>query len=77
MKYKPDTEVTKDEFFDFIKTYPTPLESHTHRICSPVMISYNDFILYKSWPESMVAKYYYDEQFGKPTQYYLVSKENI
>lgn len=44
----------EDEFIQFIKNYPRPLERDVNQICEPPVVTYNDFTL-GNWPESVVA----------------------
>ena len=53
MKYK---QVSRDEFFSFVKSWPRSLEWDVAGMCEPPLGSYNDFSDGKVWPESMVAK---------------------
>lgn len=48
-------QVSKEEFEEFIKSYPKKLEIDVCGISEPPLISYNDFSLGK-FPESIVAK---------------------
>ena len=48
-------KVSKEEFEDFIKTYPRKLERDVYGISDPPSISYNDFELANRWPWSIVA----------------------
>lgn len=59
------TLVRKEQFFKFLSDNQ-PLEQSTHRICEPVMVSYNDFSSGKIWPESMVARCWLDYDKGFP-----------
>ena len=52
--------VSKRRFDRFVKRYPRPLRMHTTMICTPPVISCNDFILAAKWPYSDVA-HYWDE----------------
>jgi hypothetical protein len=52
------TPVTKERFFRFIDTYPQPLDRDVAMFCEPACVNYNDFSEGKTWPQSMVAKYY-------------------
>jgi hypothetical protein len=70
--------VTKEEFENFIKTYPRKLDYDWCAISDPPAISYNDFELANRWPYSIVARtwaysndpnhYYYDSN----PRYYIV-----
>ena len=60
--------VLKEEFVDFINRYPYPLEKDVTGISDPPAISYNDFALADTWPESIVASTFaYDDD---PEGYY-------
>lgn len=48
-------EVKKEEFDNFVKNYPRPLDWNVTGICEPPLGSYNDLSLGK-WPDTMVAK---------------------
>ena len=48
-------QVTKEEFNNFIKSYPANLAFDTTGICDPPLSSYNDFSR-GNWPDSMDAK---------------------
>lgn len=55
-------QVTKEEFEEFIKSYPRPLRIDVCGIYDPPLISYNDFALANRWPYSIVAHtYVYDD----------------
>lgn len=51
-----DKQVSKEEFFKFVKKYPRKLEWDVCGICDPPLGSYNDFSDGKVWPESIVSK---------------------
>lgn len=54
--------VTQQEFEDFIKNYPRPLEKDCYGAFEPPLITYNDFELADKWPYSVVAyTYLYDD----------------
>lgn len=48
-------EVKKEEFDEFVKSYPRQLEWSVTTICEPPLGNHNDFSL-GNWPESMVTK---------------------
>lgn len=48
-------QVTKEEFYAFINSYPAKLHFDTTGICDPPLSSYNDFSR-GNWPNSMVAR---------------------
>lgn len=56
--------VTKEEFNNFIKSYPANLDFDTTGICDPPLSSYNDFTR-GNWPDSMVAKVYRNDMIPK------------
>ena len=49
-------KVTKQEFLDFIKSYPRKLERDVFGAYDPPAVSYNDFELANRWPYSIVAE---------------------
>ena len=54
--------VSKQEFVDFINSYPRPLERDVFGACDPPAVSYNDFELANRWPYSIVAStHLYDD----------------
>lgn len=66
-------QVTKEEFYNFIKNYPRRLVYDVTGICDPPQASYNDFELANRWPYSIVAAtYLYDNE---PDGYYYESEE--
>ncbi len=61
--------VSKQEYLDFIKDYPRPLQMDCCAIGEPALITANDFTL-GNWPESVVAK-----RFDDPaTKYYILEQ---
>jgi hypothetical protein len=48
------TKVTKEEFENFLKSYPRQLTRDVYRVSTPEQIQYNDFTL-GVWPVSVVA----------------------
>ena len=64
-------EVTKPEFDEFIRSYPSDLEINIANYYDPPLKTYNDFSDGKSWPDSVVAlvvlneSYPTEEQGGK------------
>lgn len=59
--------VTRQEFEDFIKNYPRPLERDCFGAFEPPLITYNDFALADRWPDSVVAStYLYDGYYYVP-----------
>ena len=48
------TQVSKDDFWLFVKSYPNKLETDVAGMYEPPIQSWNDFTLGK-WPESIVA----------------------
>jgi hypothetical protein len=77
-------EVSKAEFDDFIKNYPSQLEKNVITFCEPPALTYNDFSDGKEWPKSIVAKVDLYESFPKeregqdygwaPNRYYIVQE---
>ena len=65
--------VSKDEFVEFINTYPRKLNRDVFGASEPPYISYNDFMLAKTWPESVVAYTYLYED--NPGDYYYQPEE--
>jgi hypothetical protein len=49
------SKVSKREFDDFIAKYPHELVKDIYRAGDPAVLSYNDFVKAKQWPESVVA----------------------
>ena len=67
------TQVTKQEYIDFIKNYPRKLVRDVTGICEPPAISYNDFELADRYPYSIVANtHLYDND---PNGYYYCPEE--
>jgi hypothetical protein len=59
--------VTKEEFEQFITTYPRPLDRDVSFISEPPVVTYNDFSL-GDWPASIVARHSFDDLMGiKPS----------
>ena len=48
-------KVTKQEFIDFINSYPRKLEQDVFGACDPPSVTYNDFELANRWPYSIIA----------------------
>jgi hypothetical protein len=48
-------EVTKYEFYEFVKKYPNDLVTDCCGMSEPPTITYNDFTL-GNWPQSVVAQ---------------------
>ena len=72
----PWRRVTKDEFYEFVNSYPKKLDFDTTGICDPPLSSYNDFTR-GVWPDSMVAKIHRndmlpDEWNVGENEYYLL-----
>ncbi len=54
---KDEKMVSKEEFENFIKSYPRQLQRHVVTIVEPYCITYNDFSNGQTYPEtSIVAK---------------------
>jgi hypothetical protein len=51
--------VTKEEFEQFIATYPRSLDRDVAMMCEPPVVTYNDFSL-GDWPESIVARHTFE-----------------
>ena len=72
----PWKRVTKDEFYEFINSYPTKLDFDTTGIYEPPLSSYNDFTR-GFWPDSMVAKIHRNDMLPEEwnageNEYYLL-----
>ena len=66
-------QVTKEEFYNFIKNYPRRLVYDVTGICDPPQASYNDFELANRWPHSVVAfTYGYEDN---PGDYFYTPEE--
>lgn len=52
--------VTKEEFKQFIDSYPRHLERDVAMMCEPPVITFNDFSL-GAWPASVVARYTFED----------------
>jgi hypothetical protein len=46
---------SRQEFDEFLKAYPRPLERDVYMACEPPYISWNDFTRAPCWPDSIVA----------------------
>lgn len=57
MMTAPFKQVSRDEFWEFVKAYPNKLDVDKCGISEPPLVSYNDFTAGLVWPESMIAKY--------------------
>jgi len=73
--------VTKEEFDNFINTYPSKLEVDVMGICEPPLKTYNDFSDGKIWPESAVASVVLNTAMvgfpgynGEPDEYRLLKE---
>ena len=49
-------KVTEQEFSEFVRNYPTPLDYDVCFVPVPPLGSHNDFSGGKVWPESMVTR---------------------
>ena len=72
----PWKRVTKDEFYEFVNSYPTELDFDTTGICDPPLSSYNDFTR-GVWPDSMAAKIHRNDMLAEEwnageNEYYLL-----
>ncbi len=66
-------QVNKEEFKQFLASYPRHLDVDVTGICDPPLITYNDFTLADCWPYSVVAKTYaYDDS---PDDYFYEPEE--
>ena len=66
--------VTKQEFIDFLNSYPRKLIRDVTGICDPPSVSYNDFELADRWPHSTVAStFLYDND---PNGYFYSPEED-
>lgn len=61
MKREP---VTKEEFEQYLKDYPRPLERDVAFMAEPPWVSYNDFTLASGWPDSVVASHSFEDRVG-------------
>lgn len=72
MKFKP---VTKEEYYDVIKAYPSKLVWNVAAMYEPPLGTHNDFSNGNKWPESVVAKVQLyngsDYHGGKHCEYYV------
>lgn len=48
-------KVTKEEFDNFLKNYPNKLEKYVSFMFEPPLMTYNDYIKNKKWPDSVIA----------------------
>jgi hypothetical protein len=51
--------VTKEQFEQFIQSYPRPLNRNVALMCEPPVVTYNDFSL-GMWPASVVARHTFE-----------------
>lgn len=65
MKLKP---ATKEEFLDFLNSYPNHLEIDTLMMCEPNLQQYNDFTL-GCWPTSVVCDIRLLKEWGEEDTY--------
>lgn len=70
---KIEKQVSKEEFEEFLKNYPRPLDCDVFGACDPPAVSYNDFELANRWPYSIVASTF--AYSDKPGDYYYVPEE--
>ena len=59
-------KVTKEEFDAFIASYPNELD----RDVEPPLVNYNDFSSGKTWPDSIVAFFHWEDDESK-REYYI------
>jgi hypothetical protein len=63
--------VTRDEFEQFVTTYPRVLERDVARMAEPPVVTFSDFTL-GNWPESIVARHTFEESNGRtPCSWYV------
>lgn len=76
IKIKPqDKDVTKQEFIDFINSYPRHLICHECGISTPPVISYNDFEI-GWWPLSVIASTH-DYEDNPEDLFYIPEEERF
>jgi hypothetical protein len=51
--------VTRDEFEQFVTTYPRVLDRDVAMMAEPPVVTFNDFTL-GNWPESIVARHTFE-----------------
>ena len=56
--------VTREQFEQFIITYPRLLKCNVTAICEPPIVTFNDFSL-GTWPKSVVARHSFTDLSGK------------
>ena len=68
-------QVSKEEFEEFVNSYPNKLDWNVTGICEPPMGSHNDFSDGAVWPDSMVTKVFIMDGSayygGKHSEYYI------
>jgi len=71
-------EVSREEFMEFINSYPKKLTQNTIAFCTPPLVCFDDFSDGKKQPESIVAKIVWNTHMegcssynGEPDQYFL------
>lgn len=68
-------QVTEQEFYEFIRNYPRPLERDVCGAFEPPLITYNDIALGR-WPDGTVADTYrYDDDLDG--YYYTPHEERV
>ena len=71
---------SKEEFDNFVAFYQRPLYKSHHYICTPTLVSYDDFSL-GAWPECSVAWTWINDQYPEipiEEKYYItVNHEEI
>lgn len=73
--FKP---VSKDEFDEFLRTYPRRLIFDSYQAFAPSLLTWNDSELADRWPFTIVARTYGYDEYGIPEErrhYYIM--ENI
>ncbi len=67
--------VSREEFADFLASYPRRLTPNVTAICEPPMVSYNDFERAPQWPDSVVASFI-KEWSGEDTGHRVIADIN-
>jgi hypothetical protein len=71
-------QVTKEEFDQFISSYPNTLETDVAQMFEPPLKTWNDFTIAPKWPDSVVAfsKLYDGSDYhdGMQPEYYIFEK---
>ena len=67
--------VSKEQFENFVANYPRHLYKSHHYICTPTLVSYDDFSL-GCWPRCSVAWTWINDQYPEipiEEKYYIVT----